>query len=208
MVEAYNLYLGGYLPKVSPKSSVHNRSELKSKYKSIVSLNNSNPLVMVKLSNDAQAYALNVKEMSMELNEAAENAIAGGDKEAGENMGRVTDIFNKLLKRSDEFGLSNGKPSRPGSELRSLVANYEEELTEAGINVEKDGFLSLPKEGETVFVPSEFTKALAVKAEQMSMNPMEYVEKKIYSYAHLYQNDIGTAYEASVYSGMLFNSYC
>ena len=48
MVEAYNLYLGGYLPKVSPKSNVHNRSELKSKYKSIMSLNNATPLVMVK----------------------------------------------------------------------------------------------------------------------------------------------------------------
>ena len=49
MIAAYNLYLGGYLPKVSPKNSVHNKSELKSKYKSIVSLNNANPLVMVKL---------------------------------------------------------------------------------------------------------------------------------------------------------------
>ena len=94
MIAAYNLYLGGYLPKVSPKNSVHNKSELKSKYKSIVSLNNANPLVMVKLSDDAQAYVLNVKEMSMELGEAAENAIAGGDKEAEENMGQVTDIFN------------------------------------------------------------------------------------------------------------------
>ena len=40
------------------------------------------------------------------------------------------------------------------------------------------------------------------------MNPMEYVEQKVYSYAHLYRNDIGTAYESSLYSGMLFNSYC
>ena len=42
----------------------------------------------------------------------------------------------------------------------------------------------------------------------MSMNPMEYVDKKVYSYAHLYRSDIGTAYQASAFSGMLFNSYC
>ena len=107
MIAAYNLYLGGFLPEVSPKNSIHNKRELKNKYKSIVSLNNANPLVMVKLSADTQAYALNVKEMSMELSEASQD-----------------------------------------------------------------------------------------------------VDKKVYSYAHLYQSDIGTAYQASAFSGMLFNSYC
>ena len=57
-------------------------------------------------------------------------------------------------------------------------------------------------------VPEKFITDLASKAEQMSMNPMEYVDKKVYSYAHLYQSDIGTAYQASAFSGMLFNSYC
>lgn len=67
MVEAYNFYLGGYLPKVSPKTNVHNKHELKTKYKNILSLNNAIPLVMVKLSDDTQSYALKVKELSMEL---------------------------------------------------------------------------------------------------------------------------------------------
>ena len=48
MLDVYNLYLGGYLPKVSPKTNVHNKHELRTKYKSIVSLNNANPLVMVR----------------------------------------------------------------------------------------------------------------------------------------------------------------
>lgn len=208
MVQAYNFYLGGYLPKLSPKSSIHNKSELKSKYKSIVSMNNANPLVMVRLSNDMQAYALNVKEMSMELQEATTDALAGGVEEAPQNMERVADIFNGLLKRSDEFGIANGKPSRPGGELRSLIENYREELQESGIAVDNESFLSISKDAKAVQVPEEFTKALATKAEQMSMNPMEYVEKKVYSYAHLYRNNVGNSYESSVYSGMLFNSYC
>lgn len=207
MVEAYNFYLGGYLPKVSPKNSVHNKSELKSKYKSIVSLNNAKPLVMVRLSNDTQAYALNVKEMSMELGEAAHETLDGRTEDVRDNLKRMVGIFNKLLSRSDEYGESNGRPSRPGGELRNLVDYNTAEIFEAGIQIDDRGFLQVPEDLD-VEVPKEFTKQLAEKAEHMSMNPMEYVEKKVYSYAHLYQNDIGTAYEASIYSGMLFNSYC
>lgn len=209
MVDVYNLYLGGYLPKVSPKTNVHNKRELKNKYKSIVSLNNANPLVMVKLSNDTQAYALNVKEMSMELGEAAENVLDSRPEDTQENLQKMSGLFNKLLKRSDEYGQENGHPSRPGGELRILVDRSAGELIEAGFSIDEQGYLTAPSDDSAaVKVPEKFARQLAEKCEQMSMNPMEYVDKKIYSYAHLHRSDIGSAYEASIYSGMLFNSYC
>ena len=199
MIAAYNLYLGGFLPEVSPKNSIHNKRELKNKYKSIVSLNNANPLVMVKLSVDTQAYALNVKEMSMELSEASQDVLNGRSEDVEDNMNRVLSLYNGLLKRSDEYGEENHKPSRPGGELRYLVEGHTAELFESGIAIDSDAEIK---------VPEKFITDLASKAEQMSMNPMEYVDKKVYSYAHLYQSDIGTAYQASAFSGMLFNSYC
>lgn len=207
MIAAYNLYLGGFLPEVSPKNSIHNKRELKNKYKSIVSLNNANPLVMVKLSADTQAYALNVKEMSMELSEASQDVLNGRSEDVEDNMNRVLSLYNGLLKRSDEYGETNHKPSRPGGELRYLVEGHTAELFESGIAIDSDGFLSFSDEAE-IKVPEKFIADLASKAEQMSMNPMEYVDKKVYSYAHLYRSDIGTAYQASAFSGMLFNSYC
>lgn len=207
MIAAYNLYLGGFLPEVSPKNSIHNKRELKNKYKSIVSLNNANPLVMVELSADTQAYALNVKEMSMELSEALQDVLNGRSEDVEDNMNRVLSLYNGLLKRSDEYGEANHKPSRPGGELRYLVEGHTAELFESGIAIDSDGFLSFSDEAE-IKVPEKFIADLASKAEQMSMNPMEYVDKKVYSYAHLYRSDIGTAYQASAFSGMLFNSYC
>ena len=207
MIAAYNLYLGGFLPEVSPKNSIHNKRELKNKYKSIVSLNNANPLVMVKLSADTQAYALNVKEMSMELSEALQDVLNGRSEDVEDNMNRVLSLYNGLLKRSDEYGEANHKPSSPGGELRYLVEGHTAELFESGIAIDSDGFLSFSDEAE-IKVPEKFIADLASKAEQMSMNPMEYVDKKVYSYAHLYRSDIGTAYQASAFSGMLFNSYC
>jgi hypothetical protein len=207
MVEAYNYFIGGYLPKVSPKTNVHNRRELKDKYKSIVSLNNSNPLAMIHLSSDTQTYALDVKEISMEMSEAAQNTLEGDSEDAPQNMQKTVDLFNKLLEKSDEYGTLKNKPSRPGCELRSLVSENEEELRAAGFEVAEDGFLSIPKDTEAK-VPENFMNELKEKCEYMSMNPMEYVEKKVYSYAHLYQSDVGSAYASSMYTGMLFNSYC
>ncbi len=207
MVEAYNFYLGGYLPKVSPKTNVHNKHELKTKYKNILSLNNAIPLVMVKLSNDTQSYALKVKELSMELGEVAEDALEGRQADVPDHLGKMPDIFNDLLSRSDRYGEKTRKPSRPGGELRNLVEKNAGELIEAGFSIDEKGFLTSPTEEEAK-VPQNFMEQLADKCEHMSMNPMEYVEQKVYSYAHLYRNDIGTAYESSLYSGMLFNSYC
>ena len=162
---------------------------------------------MVKLSADTQAYALNVKEMSMELSEASQDVLNGRSEDVEDNMNRVLSLYNGLLKRSDEYGEENHKPSRPGGELRYLVEGHTAELFESGIAIDSDGFLSFSDEAE-IKVPEKFIADLASKAEQMSMNPMEYVDKKVYSYAHLYRSDIGTAYQASAFSGMLFNSYC
>lgn len=210
MLDVYNLYLGGFLPKVSPKTNVHNRKELKNKFRNIISLNNSIPLVMVKLSDSTQAYALNVKERSMELGEAAQGALTDVPEHTATHMQNVAEIFNDLLNRSDAYGKETGQLSRPGGELRNLVDNHAKELEEAGISVDEGGFLSVPnyKKGEAVQVPEKFMRELQKKCDEMSMNPMEYVQKRIYSYAHLHQSDIGCAYQTSIYTGMLFNSYC
>ena len=208
MVEAYNLYIGGYLPKVDPKTNVHNRKELKNKYKSILSMNNAKPLSFVHLTSDMQRYALDVKEMSMELGEAAQNAREGSGEARQESLQKMSELFNALLQRSDEFGLANGKPSRPGGELRNLVENFGDELMAAGFEISEEGYLSKSDYRDALQLPKQFVDELADKCDKMSMNPMEYVEKKVYSYAHLYKNDVGSAYESSIYTGMLFNSYC
>lgn len=207
MVEAYNYFIGGYIPKVSPKSNVHNRQELKNKYKSIVSLNKSNPLAMVRLSSETQKYALDVKELSMEMSESVQDALEGDPEQSRQGAETTVELFNRLLQRSDEYGTLKHKPSRPGSELRMLVAEHKGELEAAGFSVGDDGFLSI-RDDEEFEVPKAFMGDLKEKCEYMSMNPMEYVEKKVFSYSHLSRGNVGFAYAASIYTGMLFNSYC
>ena len=159
MVEAYNYYAGGFIPKVNPKTNVHNRRELKSKYKSIVALNNANPLAMISLSKDTSDYALDVKSMSMELGEAA--SLALDSDQQGEALETTLQLYNKLLSRSDEYGNLKNKPSRPGCELRKLVEECADELTSTGIAVDESGFLSRKVE-EMDTVPKDFLQKYRV----------------------------------------------
>ena len=71
----------------------------------------------------------------------------------------------------------------------------------------QDGCVGIRKKQEFE-VPEVFMEDLKEKCEYMSMNPMEYVEKKVFSYAHLNRGSVGYAYAASIYTGMLFSSYC
>lgn len=210
MVEVYNRYLGGYLPNVPARSSVHRKDELKNIYKNIRHVNQQSPLALVRLSDDRQAYALDVKEMSMELSAATDDALSEdlemNDREQA--IEQTVDVFNRLLKRSDEYGQANGKPSRPGGELRNLVKEFSDELKAGGFEIQEDYSLTAPESLVKDNIPKQFLTSLYYKSQSMSMNPMEYVEKKVFSYAFLNKQNQPSTYQETIYSGMLFNSYC
>lgn len=210
MVEVYNRYLGGYLPNVPARSSVHRKDELKNIYKNIRHVNQQSPLALVRLSDDRQAYALDVKEMSMELSAATDDALSEdlemNDREQA--IEQTVDVFNRLLKRSDEYGQANGKPSRPGGELRNLVKEFSDELKAGGFEIQEDYSLTAPASLVKDNIPEQFLTSLYYKSQSMSMNPMEYVEKKVFSYAFLNKQNQPSTYQETIYSGMLFNSYC
>lgn len=210
MVEVYNRYLGGYLPNVPARSSVHRKDELKNIYKNIRHVNQQSPLALVRLSDDRQAYALDIKEMSMELSAATDDALSEdlemNDREQA--IEQTVDVFNRLLKRSDEYGQANGKPSRPGGELRNLVKEFSDELKAGGFEIQEDYSLTAPESLVKDNIPKQFLTSLYYKSQSMSMNPMEYVEKKVFSYAFLNKQNQPSTYQETIYSGMLFNSYC
>lgn len=208
MVDVYNFYIGGYLPKVPAKSTIHKKSELKSIYNNIVNINKKSPLALVNLSQEKQAYALDVKEMAMVLKSSTSEVLndENDDQTKQSALKETEETFNRLLRRSDEFASLNNKPSRPGGELRNLVHEYKSELEEAGFTVDELNYLSAPE--ESVSLPTIFLKALNKKSEYMSMNPIEYIDKKICSYGFLNNKNIGSSYGESMYSGMLFNFYC
>ena len=53
----------------------------------------------------------------------------------------------------------------------------------------------------------DFANSLMRKTSQISLNPMQYVNKTIVAYKNPGRN-FATPYITSAYSGMMFNSYC
>ncbi|MDE6964071.1 MAG: flagellar capping protein, partial [Lachnospiraceae bacterium] len=53
----------------------------------------------------------------------------------------------------------------------------------------------------------DFTNSILRKTDQISLDPMEYVERTMVAYKNPGHN-FATPYMTSNYSGMLFNSYC
>ena len=53
----------------------------------------------------------------------------------------------------------------------------------------------------------DFSNALLKKSNQVSINPMDYVERKIVAYKNPGHN-FASSYSTSAYTGMMFNSYC
>ena len=55
---------------------------------------------------------------------------------------------------------------------------------------------------------SALNRRLRKKNEEIKLNPMDYIQKKIVSYPDYGKPPKGYSYITSLYSGMLFNYYC
>lgn len=69
-LNVYNYMLAGFEPKQVNKYGAHKNSELRSVLHDIAKKTKSSPVYLVKLSDDKQNYALNIKESSMSLSTA------------------------------------------------------------------------------------------------------------------------------------------
>ena len=92
-------------------------------------------------------------------------------------------------------------------------------LENMGMHLQDDGILSVNDEKlqqaaasagndlSSFSVLKDFSSSLLRKSDQVSLNPMDYVDKKIVAYKNPGHNFI-SPYTTSAYSGMMFNSYC
>lgn len=105
------------------------------------------------------------------------------------------------------------------NEMKSLATMYQEELTACGINTLEDGVLDLDDslavtsvwDGgmESLFTRENgFITKLIEKSESIAINPVDYLEKTIVFYPNSGRCFFSNPYITSMYSGMLFSSYC
>ncbi len=113
----------------------------------------------------------------------------------------------------------NRRSARLQSELNHVFSSGLEELNLAGIRRRED--FTLISDPESLRSPETQSRLRALfeepdgllaqlsrKMQDIALNPMEYVDKIIIAYPNLSKSGFSNPYSTSIYSGMMFNSYC
>ncbi len=135
-----------------------------------------------------------------------------------ENVSNLIDGYNSFIRAASEYLDLHPRSGRLLNEMASMSRHYRPELEKLGFSFENNGLLSLDDntfkhsllddESQAQFSTiKDFTNSILRKTNQISLNPMEYVDKTLVAYKNPGHNFV-TPYVTSNYSGMLFNSYC
>jgi flagellar hook-associated protein 2 len=133
-----------------------------------------------------------------------------------DNIMSLVNAFNGILGiAANSSSNATGESNKLLSEISGLSRVRKESLAEVGLVVADDGSISLDKEilaeaitpersANTFQALSRFKSAIGAKADNVAINPMNYVNKKVVAYKNPGKT-WAAPYFASVYSGMLLD---
>lgn len=134
-----------------------------------------------------------------------------------DNIKEMTHKYNSMLRLSGSYASQQVRTNLLGKNISSVARQYGNSLESIGLQLDKDGLIEVDDQllnqaltedmNDTVDSLMDFKSALSSKTEEVMLNPMDYVDKKIVAYPNpgkMFANP----YLTSIYSGMLFNSYC
>lgn len=135
-----------------------------------------------------------------------------------ENIGSLLGGYNSFLHAAAGYNLEHTKGQRLFQEMQSIAYHFRNNFDSVGIDLNDDGTLSIDRDvmeqmadtgdlEELSSTMKDFTSSLLRKSTQISLNPMNYVDKTIVAYKKPGMNFVNP-YVTSPYSGMMFNSYC
>ncbi len=134
-----------------------------------------------------------------------------------DNVGRLLESYNSFMDVAGNGAEPAGR--RLGQEMMHIASLYQDGFASLGLSMGRNGILAFhsstllqsAQEPDTLRAGTEalqdFAGMLYRKTGQISLNPMEYVDKKVVAYKNPGKTHV-SPYAASAYSGMLFNGYC
>lgn len=136
-----------------------------------------------------------------------------------EGVNNFVNNYNELIEHNVTYEETSGTASKLLREMKGLVEPFRNELESYGFNFDEKGYMFLEPslaaqavesgEMKNLFsLDSSLLLRLANKSDDIKINPMEYIDKQIVSYPNFEKPPRGFSYISSLYSGLLFNSYC
>lgn len=134
-----------------------------------------------------------------------------------DNVNQLIEKYNSVIDLAEQKVGQGFESEKLYRDMKTLAIKYKDELEPAGFRVLGDGkikveeaiLMQAAENGEiedSLKVLSDFKKHIQNKANNISVNPMEYVDKKLIAYKNPGKN-FANPYMSSMYSGMMFNGY-
>ncbi len=135
-----------------------------------------------------------------------------------DNVSHLVGGYNDFIRAASNYLESQSRSRQLVQEMKGIASVYGSSLETMGLNLEEDGTLAIDQDtlrqtatetrdlNETFGSLKTFSSMLLRKSDQVSLNPMDYVEKVMVAYknpGHNYPNP----YITSAYSGMMFDGY-
>lgn len=139
-----------------------------------------------------------------------------------QNLDSLIDSIHELASSYNKVSELATKGTGSGSkrlyaDLTMIAAEHNAALTSNGLSISEDGKINVDDEKlksasndsimNTLSELGKFKNALQKKSNDIMINPMEYINKVIVSYKNPTRPS-ADPYSTSIYSGMLYNSYC
>lgn len=135
-----------------------------------------------------------------------------------ESLNELVAGYNNLISvTNDENNNHFQGTEKLQNEIASIARSYKKQLADSGLSLNKDGTISADKE---VIINADnkdalshiyeslnsFKNSIKEKAENIALNPMDYVNNKIIAYKNPLMS-FPDPYNLSAYTGMMFNGY-
>lgn len=134
-----------------------------------------------------------------------------------DNIKEMTRKYNSIIHLSGSYAGEQIRNNFLQRNVSSVARHHENTLESIGLQLEEDGSIQVDEQlltqaltedmTETIDSLVDFKSSLLEKTEEVMLNPMDYVDKKIVAYPNPGKT-FANPYLTSIYSGMLFNSYC
>lgn len=135
-----------------------------------------------------------------------------------ESLNELVAGYNNLISvTNDENNNHFQGTEKLQNEIASIARSYKKQLADSGLSLNKDGTISADKK---VIINADnkdalshiyeslnsFKNSIKEKAENIALNPMDYVNNKIIAYKNPLRS-FPDPYNLSAYTGMMFNGY-
>ncbi len=135
-----------------------------------------------------------------------------------ENINHLAGAYNDFIRRADEYSILYGQSNKFMREMNGITKRFTNSLDAVGMSLKTDGTFEIDTKllqtsatesdpRKSLSAVQQFTDALVSETKRISIDPMQYTDRKIATYRipGVYHPN---PYMSSMYTGMLFSSFC